>query len=74
MAKKPTLRQKVEVYEHLLHQLQLYYAVVLDPTKVNKLLRNIDTWSYAHRQGNGELTEREQQQLINSAFHKLTEL
>jgi hypothetical protein len=41
---------------------------------IKKLLRNIDKWSYMHRCGNGELSEKEQQELIDRAFWKLTNL
>lgn len=66
-----TLRQKVEMYEHLLHDIQMYSEVVMDGAKVAKLIDNINAWSYAHRQGNGELTEKQQQALIDGTFAKL---
>jgi len=43
-------------------------------TNIQKLLNNIDDWSYSHRKGNGELSEKEQQQIINKAFWKLNDL
>ena len=69
--KKPTLKEKVQVYEALLHDLQLYYEVTMDSEKVKELLKRISAWSYAHRAGNGEGGEKEQQERINSAFEKL---
>lgn len=68
---KPTLRQKVEVYEHVLHQIQLYSSVVMDSAKISELIDLINNWSYAHRCGNGELSERQQQSIINKAFNRL---
>lgn len=67
-------REKIEKYESLLHQIQMYYSVVLDSSKVKKLLDNIAAWSYAHRSGNGELTEEEQQSRIDEAFDALEEI
>jgi hypothetical protein len=71
--KTPTLRQKVEQYESLLELLSLYVNAG-SQISIQKLLNNIDNWSYSHRQGNGELSEKEQQQIINKAFWKLNDL
>lgn len=66
--------QKVEMYEQLLHKIQMYFAVVMDPNKVKALLRNIDRWSYAHRRGNGMLTDEELEAQIDAAFDKLCDI
>ncbi len=65
-----TPKEKIEKYERLLHQIQLYYAVSLDSQKVKKLLDRISSWSYAHRSGNG-LSDKEQQKRIDRAFDNL---
>ena len=72
--KKPTLREKVQKYESLLHLLQMHYAVALNSGNVKKLLDNISSWSYAHRVGNGQLSERQQNQLIRERFWKLDKI
>jgi hypothetical protein len=66
--KHPTLKEKVAVYEDLLHTIQLHAAVTMDNAKVMECINRICTWSYAHRQGNGELSDQQQQQLIDRAF------
>jgi len=66
-----TDKQKIEKYESLLHALQLSFDVVMDSERVERLLRNISMWSYAHRSGNGMLSEEEQDERIEGAFHKL---
>ena len=38
---------------------------------IAELVGNADNWSYCHRVGNGEISDRVQQQLINNAFWKL---
>ena len=48
--------------------------IVGDNDGIKKLLNNADNFSYAHRISNGELSEKEQQQLINKAFWKLNNL
>ncbi len=69
--KSPTQKEKIAVYEQLLHDLQFYYSVAMRPEVVKELLNRIDSWSYAHRSGNGELSEAEQQDQINHAFWRL---
>lgn len=69
-----TQAQKIEKYERLLHLLQMYSSVTLEHEKVRQLLGNICQWSWAHRSGNGELSEEEQRAAVECEFHKLTEL
>jgi Tfp pilus assembly protein PilN len=68
-----TLREKTEVYEDLLHSLQMYAAVTLDQAAIAHALSIICDWSYAHRQGNGELTEEQQAALVRKHFDRLKE-
>lgn len=62
--------EKVEVYEKLLHQLDMYFQLG-DNKNVAMLLHKISDWSYAHRAGNGELSETQTETLINEKFKKL---
>jgi len=71
--KTPTLKEKVEQYESLLENISLYMNAGTQ-LGIRRLLNNIDDWSYSHRKGNGELSDKEQQKLINKAFWKLNEL
>lgn len=49
------LRRKVEVYESLMHQIQLFRSVTMDEPALIHLLDVVCDWSYAHRSGNGEV-------------------
>jgi hypothetical protein len=69
----PSVTEKLETYEKLLHDIQMFMVVTMDETKVRKALDNICAWSYAHRVGNGEYSEEEQDQIIAAAFKKLRE-
>jgi len=69
-----SLRKKVNQYESFLHKLQLHAEVCLDHEGTKKLISNACSWSYAHRRGNGEYTDEEQDAMINAAFNKLTDL
>jgi hypothetical protein len=69
--KQPTMREKIEVYEQLLHDLHFHSSVTMNHQAVMALLNKISSWSYAHRQGNGEYSEKEQNDVINHAFWNL---
>ena len=62
------------MYENLLHKIQMFYSVTMDSAKVKKLLDNISAWSYAHRSGNGMLSDDEQQERIDRAFDRLCDV
>jgi len=70
---KPDDKEKIATYEGFLHDINLYLTCG-DNGKIRKLVNNADGWSYAHRQGNGELSDEEQQNLIDSKFWKLREV
>lgn len=69
--KHPTLKEKIEVYEELLHKIQLHREVTMNNAAIIRLLDKICAWSYSHRSGNGELSEKEQQSRIDHAFWNL---
>ena len=66
-------KEKIAVYESMFHALH-FAQVAMNPERVGKLLDSISAWSYAHRQGNGELTDEEQRELIEQAFKRMKEL
>lgn len=63
--------EKVKIYEHFLHTLQLYAEITMEGDKVQKLIANACNWSYAHRRGNGEFSEEEQAALVEAALLQL---
>lgn len=71
MTKKPTQKEKIAVYEKLLHDIQFHRSVTMNQAAVVALLSKIDAWSYSHRAGNGELSEAQQQENISKAFWNL---
>jgi len=70
--KTPTLKEKVAKYEEYLHRIN---ACLISGNNegIGELIENADNWSYAHRRGNGELSDKQQQTIINKAFWKLCE-
>lgn len=70
MIKTPTLEEKVKMYEAFLHAINMN-LVCMNNEAIHQLIRNADSWSYAHRRGNGMMTEKEQQECVNDAFWRL---
>ena len=68
--KNPTLKDKVTMYEAFLHKINMA-CIVGDNLMLQELIANADNYSYSFRQGNGMLSDKEQQELINSKFFKL---
>jgi hypothetical protein len=68
--KTPSLKQKVEQYEAFLHAINSFLICGCN-TGIQELVQNADQWSYSFRVGNGELSDREQQKIINTAFWEL---
>lgn len=60
-------KEKILIYENLLHRLQLHLEITMDNDKVSEILKSICDWSRAHR---GEYTEEELEKRINDAFNK----
>lgn len=72
--KTPSLKEKVAVYEAFFHRVNFHRNLTMNEKAIIKLLEIADAWSWAHRSGNGEYSEAEKQQHINSAFEKMKTL
>lgn len=68
--KMPTDKEKIAEYERFLHLINMSLISGNDKT-IQKLVSNADAWSYAHRVGNGEIEESEQEKIIARKFWKL---
>ena len=66
-----TDERKIRCYEHVLHMIQLHAEVTMDRDKLSKVIRAVCDWSYAHRAGNGELSDEEVDEQIQKQFEKL---
>ena len=73
MNKQPTLKEKVKMYEQFLHNIALY-AETGNNSLVQDLINNAADWSYSHRVGNGELSEKQQDQIIAAKLWKLLDV
>lgn len=68
--RKPCAKEKVWVYEQMMHSLALAYQMG-NSQKISQLLDLIEQWSYMHRAGNGALSIRAQETLIKQAFYRI---
>jgi hypothetical protein len=67
--KKPTLKQKVELYEYYLHKINML-VTSCNNVGISELVHNADMWSYAHRKGEC-VSDKQRDQMIANAFWKL---
>ena len=67
------LLEKVRMYERFLHLINTA-QVSMNNDMMRQLIRNADNWSYAHRVGNGEYTDEEQDEMIRKHFDKLCDV
>lgn len=72
MQSKYSDKKKVEIYERFFHQIQLY-CISMNNAKVGEAVELIRNWSYAHRIGNGELSEEEVQEMIDNYIKRIDE-
>lgn len=70
----PTTAEKLETYERIFHRIQLFAQVSMDNKKLGRTIDNICAWSVAHRGGNGELTEQEQDLHVAREFKRLLDM
>lgn len=59
-----------KAYERFFHRMSIA-CTAFDSDKVREGVSLIDSWSYAHRCGNGEFTEREQQRMIDRVVERM---
>lgn len=62
--------ERLKIYEQFFHQINVY-CVTMNQEKVAEAVALIDKWSYAHRMGNGELTDQEQKKVVESVIEKM---
>ena len=68
-----TNKAKIRLYEDVFHKIQLLREVTMDSEKLSDLLNLLGDWSYSHRTGNGTLSKRQQNKLINQSLKRLNE-
>lgn len=67
-----TKADRLEIYESFFHKINLH-VVCMNNEKVRDAVSLIDSWSYAHRRGNGALSDKEQKKMVEDVITKMKE-
>lgn len=70
--KLPNQKEKNKMYEDFIHLIALHAET--GSKDLGTLINKACDWSYAHRVGNGELTEHQQNQRVAAKFWTLTKI
>lgn len=65
------LIKRVNAYETMMHDIQMYSCVTLDNPPIQHAIDVINCWSRAHRVGNGELSDQEQLEMVAVQFERI---
>jgi hypothetical protein len=68
------LRKENEVFHQVFHHINTHASITLNAEKMQEIIGAICSWSYAHRVGNGELSDEEQQAVIDRAFDRIKQI
>lgn len=62
--------EKTSIYESIFHHMQ-YCMVSGNDDRIREILQIISDWSYSHRAGNGELTDKEIKRNVNKQIERM---
>lgn len=65
--------KELETYRWFMGAVATKYAVTMDSDGVKEGLELMYNWSHAHRAGNGELSDEEQDAMVLSVIEKMRE-
>ena len=65
-----TNKERLKIYEAFFHQINVH-CIIMNTEKIRDAVGLIDSWSYAHRAGNGELTEYQQKKSVEHVIRKM---
>lgn len=68
--KKPTLKRQVDIFHKFMNIVNIA-SISGKSDRLKLCLEKMNNWSYAHRMGNGQFTDSEQDQLVYHAFEEL---
>ena len=74
LTKQQQLEAENEVFRRVFHHINTHASITMNQEKMQEIIGAICAWSYAHRQGNGELSDKEQQALIDRAFDRIKQI
>lgn len=65
-----TQKDRLRIYEKFMHKMSMY-VTDMNSDKVREGVSLMDSWSYAHRAGNGERSEHEQRKLVDAIMRRM---
>jgi hypothetical protein len=68
------MEKENEVFQQVFHYINTHAAITMNAERMQEIISAICSWSYAHRSGNGELTDEEQQARVDLAFNKIKQI
>lgn len=63
---------RLAIYEKFFHQINVY-CITMNQEKIKDAVSLINSWSYAHRIGNGEHSEYQQKKIVENVIKKMDE-
>jgi predicted NAD/FAD-binding protein len=67
-----TKAERLKIYENFFHQVNVY-CITMNNEKLQDAVGLISSWSYAHRVGNGELSDSQQRKRVENVINKMKE-
>jgi hypothetical protein len=74
LTKWQQMEKENEVFRRVFHHINTHAAITMNAEKMQEIIGAICSWSYAHRVGNGEYSDEEQQAVIDRAFDKIKQI
>jgi hypothetical protein len=74
LSKWQTMEKENEVFHQVFHHINLHASITMNADKMQEIIGAICSWSYAHRSGNGELSNEEQQARVDCAFDRIKQI
>ena len=68
------LEKENEVFKRVFHHINTHASITMNAERMQEIIGAICSWSYAHRAGNGELSDKEQQAVIDHEFEKIKQI
>jgi hypothetical protein len=74
LTKQQQLEAENAVFRRVFHHINTHASITMNRERMQEIIGAICSWSYAHRVGNGELSDVEQQAVIERAFDKIKQI
>jgi len=73
LTKWQQMEKENEVFRQVFHYIN-NLSISSNNDKIRELISAISSWSYAHHCGDGQLTDEQQQDMVDQAFDKIKQI